>query len=62
MSLLGVHGGVQAAGDAGREDGQIGVFVETVAAEWVDVDVGVCAGETPEVFEVARFFTARCWR
>ena len=57
MSLFGVDGGVDGAGEAGREDGVIGAFVETVVAEWVDKDVGVCAGETPEVVEVARFLT-----
>ena len=53
MDPLGVDGGVDATGEAGREDGLVGAFVETVVANWVDEDVGVCAGEAPEVVEVA---------
>ena len=62
LNLFGVNGGVDGAGEAGREDGVIGAFVETVVAQWVDEDVGVCAGETPEVVEVSRFLIGRLGR
>ena len=62
MDLLGVPGGVDGAFEAGREDGLIGAFVVTVVAKWVDEDVGVCAGEAPEIVEVARFYIGRLGR
>ena len=62
MSLFGVVGGVDGAFKAGLEDGLVGAFVETVVADWVDEDVGVCAGEAPKEFEVARCYIGRLGR